>query len=83
MIVNEAGKPQESQLELRACGAHQQLPSDWSRAALPVLEVVPLASQARSAHSARAAGRARPLVGLASGATHFKKPARRARDEPD
>ena len=32
--------------------AHQQLPSDWSRAALPVVEVVPLASQARSAHSA-------------------------------
>ena len=42
----------------RACVAHQQLPSDWSRAALPVLEVVPLASQARSARSARAAGRA-------------------------
>ena len=42
----------------RACVAHQQLPSDWSRAALPVVEVVPLASQARSARSARAAGRA-------------------------
>ena len=55
----------------RACVAHQQLPSDWSRAALPVLEVVPLASQARSARSARAAGRA-PARWPGVGATHFK-----------
>ena len=57
----------------RACVAHQQLPSDWSRAALPVLEVVPLAEQARSARSARAAGRAPARWAPDVGATHFKK----------